>query len=364
MAYIKKLRGRNVSGVVTAYGEVLFAPGGDVNRWTNRFAARIGAETRRAAPTNKRPRWSHYGPALKSTITASRPEYRQTLRGARVYAAVGSTAPYAYYVDQGTGVYGGNGPYPAKVLPPWQRGEGSLYEATWRPGGPGKRRVAPVMIKGQKGQQFFDKGLRRGFARMRMRSFQIPGEGASGMSEALASFPRGLERAGNTPVDEGFKAELEQWRTWRDEAWSRADSLGRTIRPQNRMPRRPPRSMAANLAAYRASVEAAKRRDAAQRARLKEEMDRKEAGRKRREEERQRREERDRKLRAANALRRGNEAERRAAMDFYEKIRQAYPEANFGKTTLADGVVVYQVSYTLASGETVRRRWAYGYNVD
>lgn len=244
MAYIKKLRGRGVSGVVTAYGEVLFMPGGDVNRWTNRFAARIGAETRKAAPSNRRPRWAHYGKPLKATVTASRPEYRPARGGGRVYAAVGSTAPYAYYVDQGTGVYGGNGPYPAKVLPPWEQGSPSLYEHTWRPGGPGTRKVGTVMIKGQRGQGFFDTGLTRGFARMRMRSFQVPGEGIRGMTDALGSFPRGLEFDGNTPVTAGFIASLQEWRAWRDAAWNAQEALGRgKTKPVKERKARPPKAV-------------------------------------------------------------------------------------------------------------------------
>lgn len=241
MAYIKKLRGRGVSGVVTAYGEVLLMPGGPVHNWTNRFAARVREGARAEAPMNKRPRWGHYGKPLRATMTASRPEFRPTKGGGRVYAAVGSTSPHAYYVDQGTGIYGGNGPYVAKVLPPWQRGEASLYEATWRPAGPGTRRVAPVMIKGQKGQGFFEAGLKRGFQSMRMRSFQVPGGPA--ITAAKAAFPRGLEKPGNTPDTGAFRASLEEWRKWRDEAWQR-EGLGRRIRPETRpdAPVKPPTS--------------------------------------------------------------------------------------------------------------------------
>lgn len=227
MAYIKKIRDRGASGVVTAYGEIMFAPGGVVNSWTNRFANRIGSETRKAAPTNKRPRWAHYGKPLKATITASRPEFRPTARGARVYAAVGSTAPYAYYVDQGTGIHGGNGPYQAKILPPWQRGSASLYEHTWRPGGPRGRPIGTVTVRGQEGQGFFEKGLARGFLRMKNRSVQVPGDGVAKMSRALAALPRGLERPGNTPASGSFVLQLEEWRKWRDEAWDAKEGLGR-----------------------------------------------------------------------------------------------------------------------------------------
>lgn len=227
MGYIQRIRKRGASGVVTAHGEIMFAPGGLVNSWTNRFANRIGSETRKAAPTNKRPRWAHYGKPLKATITASRPEFRPTARGARVYAAVGSTAPYAYYVDQGTGIHGGNGPYQAKILPPWRRGSPSLFEHTWRPGGPRGRPIGTVTIEGQEGKEFFAKGLARGFMRMKNRSVQVPGDGVAKMSRALAALPRGLERPGNTPVTGSFILQLEDWRKWRDEAWDAKEALGR-----------------------------------------------------------------------------------------------------------------------------------------
>lgn len=225
MAYIKKIRGRGASGVVTAYGEVLFAPGGPVNSWTNRFAQRIGAETRKAAPKNKRPRWAHYGKPLRSTITASRPEFRPTRAGARVYAAVGSTAPYAYYVDQGTGIFGGGGPYQAKILPPWSHGSGSLYEHTWVPPG-STRPIGTVTVKGQPGQEFFAKGLNRAFDKAVRRAAQKPAEGVLGMTRALASFPRGLEFDGNTPATGLFVPQLNEWRAWRRERFDSGRPLG------------------------------------------------------------------------------------------------------------------------------------------
>lgn len=226
MPRVEFIRGRNVKGYVEAHGEVLFEPGGDVYRWQNRLTKRVRAATIAAAPTNSRPRWAHYGKPLKDTIKATgRP--RRGINKFHLYTAVGSTAGHALYVDQGTGVFGGNGPYPAKILPPWQPGSPSLYEHTWRPGGKG--RVAPVMIKGQPGQHFFDEGLARGMASMRMRSFQVPGEGASGVSGVLNSAPGGLAGfLGNTVADGAFIASLTQWREWRDEAWNDPDrGLGR-----------------------------------------------------------------------------------------------------------------------------------------
>lgn len=220
---VRRIRNRGANIVVEANGEVLFAPTGDVGRWTNRFSQRVRAFTEQEAPTNKRPRWGHYGKPLKSTMRASTTYQPGRMK---VYAAVGSTAPHAYYVDQGTGIYAGNGAYKAKVLPPWTRGDPSLYEASWRPNGPGGKRVKPVYIKGQKGQGFFDAGLKRGFRSMRLRAFQVPGDAK--ITEALNSIPTGLAGfLGNTPPTAGFVASLEEWRTWRDAAWVRNESLGR-----------------------------------------------------------------------------------------------------------------------------------------
>jgi hypothetical protein len=229
MPLVRRIRKRGANVVVEAHGEVLFSATGDVGRWTNRFSQRVRTFAAQEAPVNKRPRWAHYGKPLKQTLTAS--TTYQPVR-MRVYSAVGSSAPHAYYVDQGTGVFAGNGPYKAKVLPPWTRGGPSLYEHTWRPAGPGGKRVEPVYIKGQKGQGFFDAGLRRAFRSMRMRSFQTPGDAR--ITEALSSVPTGLTNFfGNTPADDAFVAQLNEWREWRDAAWNRGDSLGRnpTRRP-------------------------------------------------------------------------------------------------------------------------------------
>lgn len=224
---VKKIRSRGANIVVEANGEVLFAPGMVLGNWKRRFSNRISHFTAEAAPTNKRPRWGHYGKPLKRTITSAT-RTRITRGGGFFYIATGSTAPHAYYVDQGTGIHNGGSPYPAKILPPWQHGSASLYEATWRPTGPGGRKVPPVMIKGQEGQHFFDTGLKRAFQSMRLRSFQVPGEGVSGLTGAMNTFPTGLANfLGNTAVDAGFRASLTEWRTWRDEAWGAGEGLGR-----------------------------------------------------------------------------------------------------------------------------------------
>lgn len=353
MPLVRRIRKRGANIVVEAHGEVLFAATGDVGRWQNRFSHRVRTFAAQEAPTNKRPRWGHYGKPLKSTFTASTTYQPGRMR---VYSAIGSSAPHAWYVDQGTGIYNGSSPWKAKILPPWQRGEGSLYEHTWRPAGPGRRRVKPVYIKGQKGQGFFDKGLVRGFRSMRMRSVQVPGEGGPKISNVLNSIPTGMTNfAGNTASDGAFVAQLQEWRKWRDDSWAR-NILGRRVRPERDPNPKPSPSKpttdpnkAANLAAYRASVEAAKRRAAAQAAKLK--AQREAAERKR---------ERERMAAEAERLRIGNAKMKREANAFYAKIRVQYPDATIASTTLPDGVVVYRVSYVV-DGEIVRQQWAYGY---
>lgn len=232
----RRIKGRGAKGFVEAHGEVLFAPGTDLSRWKNRFSHRILVATEAAAPTNKRPRWGHYGKPLKTTFTAST-STRITQGGGFFYIAVGSNAPHSLFVDQGTGIYGGNGPYPAKVLPPWTRGSASLYEHTWRPAGPKGHRVAEVMIRGQRGQHFFDTGLDAAFRSMLRRSAQLPGEGASGMAKALGSFPEKLSNdvTQYNRGNEAFRASLTEWRAWRDEAWANEEGLGRGFGIGSRM---------------------------------------------------------------------------------------------------------------------------------
>jgi len=244
MGVVRRIQRRNTTVTVEAHAEILFMPGGSVNTWANRFTGRIRSKTIQEAPANKRPRWAHYGKPLKSTIVSARPRFwgnggdKQ-----RVYAAVGSSAPYALYVDQGTGVFGGNGPYEAKILPPWTRGGGSLYERTWRPGGPGTKRVAPVMIQGQPGQHYFDKGLAAAFRSMRMRSAQLPGEGGPRITDALGTMPDSLLNSiGNTPVNPAFIGQLNEWRAWRDEAWANGGRLGEGRTETPSAPRAPTRA--------------------------------------------------------------------------------------------------------------------------
>lgn len=227
MPLVKRIRRRGANIVVVAAGEVLFAPNGDVSNWMRRFSARARARAAMEAPANKRPRWAHYGKPLKTTMRASTESVPSRMR---VYAAVGSTAPYSAYVDQGTGVYAGNGPYPAKILPPWRRGSPSLYESTWGVGG---NRVGAVMIKGQKGQFFFDKALGDTFRSFGIPNATLPGDGVLG--DAITSMPDRLEGfLGNTPWSFAFDAQLREWRSWRDAAFNAGRVLGTESGRRNR----------------------------------------------------------------------------------------------------------------------------------
>ena len=225
MSEVRRLRKRGATIEVVAYGEVLFTGVGPVPGWLNRFSQRVKAFAAAEAPSNKRPRWSHYGKPLKSTMRANtRP--RRGINKFHLHAAVGSTAPHAYYVDQGTGIYGGSGPYKAEILPPWERFSPSLYDASWVPPGM-DHRVRPVMIRGQEGQHFFDEALKRGFESMHTHSVNVPGEGVGAMSGVLRSEPSGLANfLGNTPSNAGFVRSLEEWRAWRDAAWDAGFILG------------------------------------------------------------------------------------------------------------------------------------------
>lgn len=364
----------NATIAVTANAEVLFPPGGQVHGWTRRLGNAIQRGAVAEAPTNKRPRWGHYGKPLKGTMSSQvgRPRGGRHA-GLRVYASVGSSAPHAAYVDQGTGVFNGGSPWKAKILPPYTVGGASLYEHTWRPGGPGTRRVAPVMIKGQPGQFFFDKGLKRGFQQMRMRSYQRPGVDPR-MGDILRTWPKALENfAGNTPADSAFIGSLTEWRAWRDEAWNAGKGLGRgggigsKAQERFRQDAREAREARAQekgggREALAASRAAAERRRRAQIAEILAKEKAKSLAKKRREEAEAAEREELAKRKAARALREGNASMERAALEFFEKIRQGHPDARFGQTTLADGVAVYQVWYTVG-GETVRQRWAYGYDV-
>jgi hypothetical protein len=227
-AFVRK-KGRNSTIVGTINADVLFLPGGDVNRWTSRLATLTEKKVTGFAPRRRkdnRPRWVHEGPRLRTTIRSSGVEFRSTPSGMRVYARVGSSSRYAVYVDQGTGIHAGGAPYRGKILPPWQVGEPSLYESSWVPPG-SSRPLGPVMIKGQEGKQFFAKGLNRAFRQMMKQGDGQPVNPVK-MGAAIRSWPRVLENfSGATPNDAAFKVSLEQWREWRDEAFQNNNLLGR-----------------------------------------------------------------------------------------------------------------------------------------
>jgi len=273
MPRVKRLIGRNVRGIVEANGEVLFTPAGSVGRWTNRLSNAVSHGVSTAAPTNKRPRWGHYGIPLKKSITAST-DYDPARM--RVHAAVGSKAPYSTYVDQGTGVYAGSGPYPAKIIPPWSRGDSSLYEAAWKT--PSGKSSPVVMIKGQRPQGFFDKGLRAGFAKMGMVTTEVPGSGVG--REAFATFPSWLSReVGNTKPGYAFRASLKEWRAWRDARWGRGGMEYRVRRQEATRARVEQRR---RLAAERRPA-LLERRRAANRERMRKQRERERARRQQRE---------------------------------------------------------------------------------
>lgn len=236
MPLVKRIRGRGSNLVVVANGELLFTAGGPVGSFTRTFSNRLRAFAAQEAPTNKRPRWGHYGKPLKSTMRAST-EYDPL--SFRVHSAVGSTAKHSVHVDQGTGIYNpeGGSAYEASVLPPWRRGSASLYESTWRPTPTGGR-AAPVMIRGQKGQFFFDKALRRAFtaARLAEANLPVPNGAIESASHSLTDF------LGNTEANAAFRASLEEWRSWRDAYFNAGGLLGENggRRPRTRSPRSRP----------------------------------------------------------------------------------------------------------------------------
>jgi hypothetical protein len=285
---VRKIHDRDATITVESHAEVLTMPGGQINNWANKFVGQLRARTIKNAPTNKRPRWAHYGKPLKETIISSRPRFWGNGRDKqRVYAAVGSTSPYAYYVDQGTGVFGGKGPYPAKILPPKHRGSPTLYEATWKPGGPwSHKRVAPVMIQGQEGQKFFEESLRETMHHMRLSAFHVPG--FPEITDALGSAATGLAGfSGNTPADSGFIASLEQWRGWRDAAWRGESGPWGGKGPSRKFARqraemaRADKVAKANRSRFLASQAASERRRRAENARFLKEQQAKELGKKR-----------------------------------------------------------------------------------
>lgn len=232
MPVVKTVRSRGATIVVEAHAEVLFTRNGPVGNFTRVFSGRVRSFTAAAAPGNSRPTWGHepaaHGRPLKATFMAST---RYAPAEMRVYSAVGSTANYSAYVDQGTGVFNGHSPWRAKVLPPRTAGGSDLYEHTWRPGG---QPVREMWIQGQRPQFFFARGLDRAFKSMRIATRTVPGTAT--LDGAVTSFPDDLANfaGGATPSDSAFRASLTQWRAQRDAAWfseSRARSAAHRRSP-------------------------------------------------------------------------------------------------------------------------------------
>ncbi|MBC7630406.1 hypothetical protein [Aeromicrobium sp.] len=263
---------------VTATAEVLFMPTGPVGRFSNTLSNRVTAATRGFAPRNSRPTWGHepaaHGRSLKRSFTSS-----SATRGLRIYTAVGSSSKYSAFVDQGTGIYAGNSPWEATILPPGAVGSPSLYEHTWIPSPKSGKRVGTVIIKGQHPQYFFSRGLTAGLRSVHIATATMPGTSLAG---AVDTFPEELAShvTAATEPEIAFLASLTEWRRWRDEAWSRHDPLGhggaRTAEHQRRADAQGLRVQAqrARRAAAKPSPEQRtadnRRRQAKRRARLKE----------------------------------------------------------------------------------------------
>lgn len=213
---VRKLSGRGATGVVEIHGELLFAPHADLPRWKKRMTGKVLSSAQMFAPSNKRPRWSHYGAPLKKTMRASTTT-RITAGGGFLYSAVASTADHALYVDQGTGIYGGAGAYQGKILPPWTRGSPSLFESTWSPNTATRRPVGTVTIKGQKGQFFFDKALMSALRSSGMKTVGVPNSDVRGKANTIHTTMLEVGGFSRSPT---FQKSLKMWREWRDDAWS------------------------------------------------------------------------------------------------------------------------------------------------
>lgn len=219
---VRKIRQRNAKGAVFVDAKALFSSAGSITSWTRRFSHQTRKAAERHAPSNKRPRWDHYGPPLKKTIRANTTARPSEMR---VFAAVGSTAAYSTYVDQGTGVYAGRGPYQAKILPPRTEGGTDLWEHTYLSLDEGLP-IGTVTVRGQKGQFYFDKALRDAFRAMRVPNAVLPGEPSLSLLRKTP-VPEGLINGvvGNTPVDGAFITQLREWRRWRDTAYMKENKV-------------------------------------------------------------------------------------------------------------------------------------------
>jgi len=300
------IRKRGTTVAIEAHAEVTMAPTAPIGKWATVFRHRLEDFTRDFAPSNKRPRWAHYGPRLRSTFSGA---IRHNPVAGRVDFAVGSSADHAFYVDQGTGVFNGGGPWRARILPPWKRGSPSLYESTWVAG---RSRVRAVWIKGQKGQHFMQRGLDRTMQSMRMRSYQLPDDPR--MAKAVATAPQTLTAfLGGTPNNGAFRGQLEQWRKWRDSAWKSGRQLGDTTARKRR----------------RDTVKAAKERQRSRRAldrSLSRESEQQRRDRRAENARRYRRRNREENRKPDRSLSRSREAERQKLMT---RLRQQYRRVEY-----------------------------------
>lgn len=213
----KILRKRGTTIYLETYAERLFVPGGPMSNWLNSVSQKARVYAAEEAPSNKRPRWAHAGKPLKTTMRAT--TVRGDASGLRVHQGVGSTAAHAVYVELGTGVYAGNSPYEAKILPPWTRGGPDLYESHWRPYG-GKR-LKQVMIKGQRGQGFLQKGQERAFASAGLHL--RPSLGGEKVQRSMTAGEIVLTDIEEDNPNKGlFIQQRDEWRQWRDDAWADA----------------------------------------------------------------------------------------------------------------------------------------------
>lgn len=227
MPLVKAVRSRGATTTVEANVEVMFVPTGSISRWERRLSRAVTEATRRAAPRNKRPHWMHYGKKL-SDFGAYTTKTKYS--GTHITSVVGSRVSHALYPDQGTGIYAGKSPWRAKILPPRTEGGSDLYEATWRP----RRDSAPqggITVKGQRGQFFFDKGLRNALTSMRLPSVEVAD--AVVANKTRGGSTQALVNSLGLPVDPqgAFQTQLEQWREWRDDAFQSE------TRPRNRKSR-------------------------------------------------------------------------------------------------------------------------------
>lgn len=209
----KVTRKKHVTITAEAYAEVAFTPRGPMPAWNRRAAQAVEKAIIANTPTGSRPHWAHTGKRLKDTISS---QTAMNAAGSKAHFTVGSSSYYAAYVDQGTGGFD------AKILPPWSRGSASLFEHTWKPS-PNSAPVGKLPVKGQKAQRFFGRGLQEGMAAM--------GIIARPTSDVVDTtpFPRHITQfPGDAYNQAAFRAQLEEWRKWRDKAWADGKYLGRS----------------------------------------------------------------------------------------------------------------------------------------